>query len=514
MKYAMYLRKSRADPDAEAHGVGETLARHKKMLYALAEKLGLTVDAVYEEVVSGDSIDGRPEIRRLLRAIEARTYAGVLCMDIDRLARGDTIDQGVIARAFRMSETKIITPKKVYDPNSEFDEEYFEFELFMARREFKIIGRRIRRGRLRSAGEGRFIGSAAPFGYNRVKIAGGKGYTLEPDPVEAGVVRLIYELCLGGCGKSAIAKKLDLMGIKPRSGKPWSSSTVANILKNPVYIGKLRWGYRRCVKEMTGGSVIGRREKNENCIYVDGLHPPIVSESDFERVRQTLERRIAAPVKSGLALKNPLSGLVYCGKCGAAMTRLGENSRCRFAALKCSNRYCDTVSGKLNLVEDAVLDFLENWVGELAVGAARVSPLFGAAEAYENNLSALRGELDTIKTQLDRAHDLLEQGIYTAEVFKERSACLSAKREEAARRLAEAERELERYRAERELRGSFIPYPESILAVYRECSDAAEKNRLLKTMIARITYTKTVRNTRRDPGAATFELRILPRVTE
>lgn len=49
-RYAMYLRKSRADLDAEAHGEGETLARHKKMLYDLAGKMGLTVDDVYEEV--------------------------------------------------------------------------------------------------------------------------------------------------------------------------------------------------------------------------------------------------------------------------------------------------------------------------------------------------------------------------------------------------------------------------------------------------------------------------------
>ncbi len=111
--YVMYLRKSRADIEAEAHGEGETLARYKKILSELAEKMGITVNYVYEEVVSGDSIEGRPQIQALLRAIEKHTYTGVLCMDIDRLARGDTIDQGIIARAFKMSKTRIITPKKV-----------------------------------------------------------------------------------------------------------------------------------------------------------------------------------------------------------------------------------------------------------------------------------------------------------------------------------------------------------------------------------------------------------------
>lgn len=47
MKYAMYLRKSRADLDAEAHGEGETLSRHKAALLALAKRLNLTVSEIY-----------------------------------------------------------------------------------------------------------------------------------------------------------------------------------------------------------------------------------------------------------------------------------------------------------------------------------------------------------------------------------------------------------------------------------------------------------------------------------
>ncbi len=515
-RYAMYLRKSRADLDAEAHGEGETLARHKKMLYALAKKMGLTVDDVYEEVVSGDSIEGRPQIQNLLRAIEKRTYTGVFCMDIDRLARGDTIDQGIIARAFRMSETKIITPKKVYDPNSEFDEEYFEFELFMARREFKIIGRRIQRGRIESAKEGRFIGSAAPYGYNKVKIKKDKGYTLEPDPTEAKVVQLIFEMYLQGDGKSVIAKKLDLMGIKPRSEKPWSNSTVANILKNPVYIGKMRWGYRKYTKELTDGNVVKHREKNENCVYVDGLHPPIISEDDFNQVQQTLKRRTTAPVKTDLSLKNPLSGLIFCGKCGAAMTRLGENSRCRCATLKCSNRYCDTVASKLDLVEHAVLDFLDGWIEEYKINVEKNSPLLpeSTLDVYKKNLSEFTAELDKVKNQIDKTYDLLEQGIYTVDIFKERSTNLNAKREELENKISELKIEIKKYQENLALHESFIPHFENVLAVYRVSSDIAEKNRLLKTIVRRITYTKDVRNTRKNPDAATFNLRIEPNITE
>lgn len=511
MKYAMYLRKSRADLDAESRGEGETLSRHKKMLFELAEKSGVTVSDIYEEVVSGDSIEGRPQIQALLRTIEKRAYAGVFCMDIDRLARGDTIDQGVIARAFRLSETKIITPKKVYDPNSEFDEEYFEFELFMARREFKIIGRRIQRGRIESAKEGRFIGSVPPYGYNKVKLKNDKGYTLEPYLPEARTVRLIFEMYLNGSGKALIARDLDALGIKTKTGKPWSSSTVVNILKNPVYIGKVRWGYRKYTKELTNGNIVRHREKNEKCVYVDGLHPPLISKEDFDRVQQRLEQRAAVPVRTGLPLKNPLSGLVYCGKCGSVMTRLGENSR-RSASLKCSNRHCDTVSSKLCLVESAVLDFLNEWTGAYRINTKQndMRPPGSAYDIYIGRLTRLTAELETVTQQIGKTHDLLERGIYTDDIFKERRTELAAKKSALEQKLAETKKNIERYREKISLREKTAYPPESIPAVYRGTADIAEKNRLLKTIINRIVYTKNVRNTRGCPNAAAFKLQIEP----
>lgn len=510
--YAMYLRKSRADLDAEAHGEGETLARHKKMLSELAAKKNTEISDIYEEVVSGDSIEGRPQIQALLRAIERRSYTGVFCMDIDRLARGDTIDQGIIARAFRMSGTKIITPKKEYDPNSEFDEEYFEFELFMARREFKIIGRRIQRGRIESAKEGRFIGSIAPYGYNKVKIKNDKGYTLEPNPEESKVVQLIFELYLQGDGKMVIARKLDALGVKSRSGNKWSSATVVNILKNPVYIGKVRWGYRKYTKKLSNGSVTKHREKNDDCVYVDGLHPPIISEVDFNKAQELLKARYCPPKRPDAELKNPLAGLIFCGKCGATMTRLGENKRSRYATLKCSNRYCDTVASKLYLVEQSVIDFLENWIREYKISVEKNSPLLNGAtiDLHHQKLADLNAEHEKLKMQINNTYDLLEQGIYTPDIFKERSVALSRKIADIEQFIAAEENEIKEIENNLALHNDFIPHFEAVLAVYRKTEDVAEKNRLLKTLVSHVNYTKSVKNNRRNPDESNFRLTVEP----
>ena len=64
--YAAYLRKSRRDMEMEALGQGETLARHEKQLSDLADRLGIRVSRWYREIVSGDTIAERPQVRQLL----------------------------------------------------------------------------------------------------------------------------------------------------------------------------------------------------------------------------------------------------------------------------------------------------------------------------------------------------------------------------------------------------------------------------------------------------------------
>ena len=196
--FLIYLRKSRADLEAERRGEGETLARHERALLELASRLDLHITEIYREIVSGETIAARPVMQQLLSEVERGMWSGVLVMEVERLARGDTIDQGIVAQAFKFSGTKIVTPSKTYDPENEFDEEYFEFGLFMSRREYKTINRRLQRGRAASIKEGKYVGSIPPYGYERTKLERDKGYTLSPDPEQAPVVKMIYELYTKG----------------------------------------------------------------------------------------------------------------------------------------------------------------------------------------------------------------------------------------------------------------------------------------------------------------------------
>ena len=75
--YDSYLRKSRADRDAEANGGGDTLLRHRTALLELARKMNLTIYHIFEEVVSGETIANRPEMQKLLSEVETGQIAAV-----------------------------------------------------------------------------------------------------------------------------------------------------------------------------------------------------------------------------------------------------------------------------------------------------------------------------------------------------------------------------------------------------------------------------------------------------
>lgn len=329
-------------------GQGETLARHRAALLDYAARHGLEIGAVYEEIISGESIDARPKMKQLLREVEQGRWAGVLCMDIDRLARGNSADQARVSNTFRISGTLIITPSKVYDQSRESDEEYVDFELFMARREYKTISRRIMRGRIASVKEGHFIGSTPPYGYDKVKVEKGRGFTLLPNS-ESDTVKQIYSMCISGMGCNAIARRLDMMGVTPRKGSSWSSASIQDILKNPVYCGKIRWQYRKEEKSLTDGIVATHRRENPDCIIAQGLHQALISEEEFDQAQQFLNSRRIPHKKENTELRNPLSGLVYCGMCGSMMTRLGTGSRNHCDTLRCPNRNCSNVSAKLEI---------------------------------------------------------------------------------------------------------------------------------------------------------------------
>lgn len=493
-QYVKYLRKSRFDRDYANMSVEETLKRHEAILDRLASDRGYYIAKTYHEVVSGESIAARPEIQKLLEEVNAGLYAGVLVVDLERLARGNGADQAYISQVFQFSGTKIITPQKTYDPCNEFDEEYFEFGLFMSRREYKTITRRLIRGRDSSASEGKYLGSIAPYGYRRVKLPGEKGYTLEPDPEEAPYIQKIFQMFLNHSGTKNIANYLNDHDIRTRHGDLWTYSTISNIVTNPIYMGKIRRGWSQQVKSLEDGQIkrrIKRKKEMEDYKVYQGLHPALVSEEDFMLAQEIRRGRQPSPkVKKDFELQNAFVGLLYCANCGKRIGRTTMSQERDYRArLRCVNgRNCHNSSADYDIVEKTIMEALGQWLEGYRV---KVDTTGYAEEiaGLQKKIAQKQEELTAIQSQLDNAFDLVEQGIYTLEVFKSRREKLENKMSDIRAEISIDEASVKTMEDCDATQSNLIPQTEALLSSYDQMT-IEERNYLLKEVLMKIEYHK------------------------
>lgn len=482
MSYAIYLRKSRADLEYENEI--DTLIKHEKTLLELADKRNLSISNIYREVVSGDTIASRPQMQRLLSDVEQGLYTGVLVMEVERLARGDTIDQGIVAQAFKFSNTKIITPIKTYDPNNEYDEEYFEFGLFMSRREFKTIKRRLNAGRLRSVADGNYVGSIAPYGYDRTRID--KRYTLKINDTEAEVVKLIFEMFISGHPKNAIARHLNTLGYKSRTNKSWSISTIKDILINPVYIGKIKWDSRKNIKNVVNGKVKNSRPRASEYKLYDGIHEPIIDIDTWHKAQELNKQNL--PRTSSTAMQNPLAGLIVCEKCGSFMQRRPYPTQ--LAHLICTNNSCDNVSTALHIVEAKILETLKEVYKEYKYEKKTQNKTTSLVNQYEK-------QLKKEKEKLERIYTAYEDGVYSRLDFAKRKQTVEDKIKELNNLIEKDNQKITKKEMLHRLTNLFELYSEASIE---------EKNELLKSVCQKIVYRKDKRCTKKSDNLNEFEL--------
>lgn len=472
---AVYLRKSRMEEGMETE---EVLQKHRQGLDECAQYHGLCITEYYPEVVSGESLYARPQMLRLLEAVEAGRYDAVLCMDLDRLSRGRMKDQGIILDAFKDSGTLIVTPEKVYDLSDDIDDELAEFKTFMSRREYKIINKRLRRGLRRSIQDGCYVANA-PYGYKKATVD--RRPTLEIFEPEAKFVRIMYSMYAGGYGCQSIASHVNAMGARPHRSAAFSRNSVAKILRNPTYTGKIVWDQKTHIKKNSKGNpkhivIYNPREK---WTITDGLHPPIIEKEVYDKVQDIMAGRYRPAYNDG-TIKSSLAGLVKCSKCGNNMQRMTMKGQ---PYLLCTRKGC-CAAAKFELVEASVLSHLEGTLDKIELEQPDhhqdLAPL-------EEAVASIAKELAAANKQKARLHELLELGEYDLPTYRERMAVVMEKISNLERRHDDAQRRLDQARSYNPaVRASKI---RSVLDAYI-ASDPAHRNALLHSVIDKIIYTK------------------------
>lgn len=253
--------------------------------------------------------DRRPAFQQMIADCKKRQFSYILVYKLNRFSR-NRYDSAVYKHKIAQYGVKVLSAMEriTDDPSGILLESLIEgiAEYYSAE-----LAENVHRGMTENALEGKANGRA-PLGYKK-----GPDGKLVVDERNAKAVRFIFQSVLEGRALKKIAGKLNAMGYKNSFGRPFASGNFGNLLRNKKYIGIYHWG-------------------NED---VEGVVPPIVERSVFDKVQELIESRKHKSTRKRVE-NYLLTGRMTCGLCGAAYIGKSGTSHTGvpYAYYCCSNR--------------------------------------------------------------------------------------------------------------------------------------------------------------------------------
>ena len=252
------------------------------------------------------------------------------------------------------------------------------------------------------AKQGKFLGGTPPLGYDIVNGA----YVVNPS--EAHIVRTIFNLY--GAGESYAAILEAVSGATGKRGRPLGKNSLHSIMSNERYIGTYTWNKRRVklFRKWAGGTL------NPDCVRLEGMIPPIIDESTWERVQRRMSdnKRNASNKAKRVYL---LSGLIECEECGAAYVGHTSTSskgvETRYYV--CGNRYRTRTCSAKNINADEIEAFVVQHLKAYFLGLDFECEARKIADMVNNStpeLKAERAELADISAKLNNGMKALLNG--------------------------------------------------------------------------------------------------------
>ena len=377
-----------------------------------------------DEGISGRKVVGRDAFRQMIGTAKQKPkpFDAILLWKFSRFARNR--DDAVMYKSILRKQLGIEV-LSISEPMAEGKMGIITEALIEAMDEYYSINlaEEVKRGMEEKHRRGE-LQSSPSYGY-RVE-----NNTLVPVEPEASHVKEIFRRFVSGEGAYPISRYLNDIGARTHRGNRFENRTVEYILRNPVYIGKLRWN----------PSGRTRRDfENPGIVLVDGKHEPLIDAETFDAAQKRMAELKAVWKYHGRpieAKKDWLSGLVRCASCGATMIWSKPHYwKCNNfvrASCKTSQHISD------ELLKDAVIRRLQMDVDGSADLFFSVSR---ATDGGDAELSSLQSARDSAARRLDRLRDAYLSGADTVEEYK--AAKLSTQRQ-----IAELDEKISRYQKE------------------------------------------------------------------
>jgi site-specific DNA recombinase len=328
---AVYYRMS---TDAQE----ESIDRQKSQVMPHCETQGYAVVArEADEGISGSEVGRRPGLQRLLALARAGKIDGVVVDDLKRLARLDSWDMAELLNPLRKAGVWIETVARGRMSYDKIGRLLLTLEGEGGNEQLQDTARNVLTKHLKLARDtGRPPRPKCVYGYRRThngEFDRKKDGRLVPlfdwsaDEATAAVVRAIFEWFAGGRSAGWIIRELHRRGAaSPGGAEWWHRTTLRQVLKNPIYVGRRAWGktssgrffrHRGDQIEAASGSRKAEWHPPETWFTTDDT-PAIVGRDVWDAVQRRFARRLPpTPRKDAEAFL--LSGLLVCGRCGGTL---------------------------------------------------------------------------------------------------------------------------------------------------------------------------------------------------
>jgi site-specific DNA recombinase len=460
---AAYIRVSTDDqleysPDSQLEKIKE---------YAASNDMILPEKFIFreEEGISGKKAERRPEFMRMICTAKQKPkpFDVIIVWKFSRFARNrqdSIVYKSMLRKQFGidvLSVTEQLGDDKtsiIVEAMIEAMDEYYSINL----------AEEVRRGMNEKVLRGEPV-SIPAFGYTIQD----KQYRI--DPVTAPVVKMMFRDYVSGMGCRSIAQKLNGMEVRTQRGGLWENRTVEYVLRNPVYIGKIRWNPKRKTR---------RNYNDPEIIVTDGTHEPIIDRETWEKVQKRLaESKTAA--KKDISSKNTgmLRGLVKCSACGSTLTPSGGGSmQCQaYAHGKCTESHSILAAS----LEEMVLAALDASLHDSTILITTAD--FPEAEEIT---AAVSRQIEREKLKLARAREAYESGVDSLEEYRVRKQKIT----ERLRQL-----ELTSSKLTQSPRSPSPAKQQNVMQLLRSPQvPSAEKNVLLRSFVQKIVFHQTPRS--------------------
>jgi DNA invertase Pin-like site-specific DNA recombinase len=327
----LYARLSQEDLQKKSGVIDDSnsIQNQRLLLEKYAEEKGFqNVKFIYDDGYSGTSFR-RPGWAEITDLIEADQVATIIVKDMSRLGREYLQVGQYVELVFPSHGIRFIAVNDGVDSLCEPTNDFTPFRNIMNEFYAKDCSKKVRSAMRVKAESGAHMGSIPAYGY--MKDPEDPKRHIVPDPETAPIVRRIFALCAAGNGPSQIARVLaaesimtptyyyytkygvELTGLNLEYPYRWSTTTLAGILENEVYLGT-NVSMRKTTVSYKNRKLIQRPESEH--VRFENAHEAIIDQQTWDIVQDVRSHK-KRPTK--MDQQDMFSGLVFCMDCGSTM---------------------------------------------------------------------------------------------------------------------------------------------------------------------------------------------------